>query len=96
MNKSLLVGVVFGAGIATAFGGFAGYRMLSGAEYAQVVSVTPVTESVRTPRQECSDQVVTRQEPVKDTHKIAGYCHWRCSGWKAWQCDRRWRKKYGG
>ncbi len=72
MNKSLLVGAVFGAGIATAFGGFAGYRMLSGADYAQVVSVTPVTESVRTPRQECSDQVVTRQEPVKDTHKIAG------------------------
>ena len=35
MNKSLLVGVVFGAGIATAFGGFAGYRMLSAVEYAQ-------------------------------------------------------------
>ena len=42
MDKSVLVGVVFGAGIATAFGGFAGYRMLSGSEYAQVLSVTPV------------------------------------------------------
>ena len=72
MNKSVLVGVVFGAGIATAFGGFAGYRILSGSEYAQVLSATPVTESVRTPRQECSDQLVTRQEPVKDKHKIAG------------------------
>lgn len=72
MNKSVLVGVVFGAGIATAFGGFAGYRMLSGSGYAQVLSVAPVTESVRTPREECGDHVVTRQEPVKDTHKIAG------------------------
>jgi uncharacterized protein YcfJ len=72
MNKSILVGTVFGAGLATAFGGFAGYRMLSGPEYAQVESVTAVTETVKTPRQECNDRVVTRQKPVKDTHKIAG------------------------
>lgn len=72
MNKSMLVGVVFGAGIATAAGGFAGYKMLNGPEYAKVIAVTPVTESVNTPREECTDQVVTRQEPVKDTHKIAG------------------------
>lgn len=72
MNKSMLVGVVFGAGIATAAGGIAGYKMLSGPEYAKVVSVTPVTETVKTPREECTDQVVSRQEPVKDTHKIAG------------------------
>ena len=72
MNKSMLVGVVFGAGIATAAGGIAGYKMLSGPEYAKVVSVTPVTETVKTPREECTDQIVSRQEPVKDTHKIAG------------------------
>ena len=72
MNKSMLVGTVFGAGLATAVGGIAGYRMLSGPEYAQVVAVTAVTESVKTPREECNDQVVTRQEPVKDQHKIAG------------------------
>lgn len=72
MNKGIIVGTVLGAGLATAVGGFAGYRMLNGSEYAQVLSATPVTESIKTPREVCSDQVVTRQEPVKDTHKIAG------------------------
>ena len=72
MNKSMLVGTVLGVGIATALGGVAGYRMLSGPEFARVVSVTPVTEQVKTPREECHDVVVTRQKPVKDTHQIAG------------------------
>ena len=72
MNKSMLVGTVFGAGLATAAGGIAGYKMLTGPEYAQVIAVTPVTKTVETPREECSDQVVTRQEPVKDKHKITG------------------------
>lgn len=72
MNKSMLVGTVFGVGLATAVGGIAGYQMLSGPEYAQVVAVTAVTESVKTPREECNDRVVTRQEPIKDQHKIAG------------------------
>lgn len=72
MNKSMLIGTVFGAGLATAAGGFAGYKMLSGPDYAQVVAVTPVTETIKTPREECVDKVVTRQEPVKDEHKITG------------------------
>jgi uncharacterized protein YcfJ len=72
MNKSILMGTVLGAGLATAIGGVAGYRMLSEPEFATVVAVTPVTERVETPRQECHDQVVTRQEPVKDKHKITG------------------------
>ena len=72
MNKSMLVGTVFGAGLATAVGGFAGYKILSAPEYAQVLAVTAVTESVKTPREDCHDQVVTRQEPVKDQHKITG------------------------
>lgn len=72
MNKSMLIGTVFGVGIATAVGGIAGYRMITGPEYAEVVSVTPITENIKTPREECRDKVVTRQEPVKDTHKIAG------------------------
>jgi uncharacterized protein YcfJ len=72
MNKSMLIGTVFGAGLATAMGGIAGYRMLSGPDYARVISVTPITQTVTTPREECKDQVVTRTEPVKDTHKITG------------------------
>jgi len=72
MNKSMLIGTVFGVGIATAIGGIAGYRVMSGPKYAQVVSVTAVTETVNTPREECHDKVVTRQKPVKDEHKITG------------------------
>jgi len=72
MNKSLLIGTVFGAGLATAIGGVAGYRMLSGPEYAQVIDVKPVTERIETPREVCTDKVVTRQKPVKDTHQITG------------------------
>ena len=72
MNKSMVVGTVLGACLATAAGGFAGYKMLTGPEYAQVLAVTPVTETIKTPREECTDQVVTKQEPVKDKHKIAG------------------------
>jgi uncharacterized protein YcfJ len=72
MNKSMLVGTVLGAGLATAIGGVAGYRMLSGPEYAQVVAVTPVKETVKTPREECHDKVVTHRKPVKDEHQIAG------------------------
>ena len=72
MNKSLVVGALFGAAVATAAGGFAGYKMLSTPEYADVVAVTAVTERVETPREECHDQVVTRKKPVKDQHKITG------------------------
>src|SRR5512139_2285301 len=72
MNKSMLTGALLGAGLATAIGGVAGYKMLSGPEFAQVVAVTPVTETVKTPREECHDKVVTRKQPVKDEHQIAG------------------------
>lgn len=72
MNRSLLIGTIFGAGIATAAGGFAGYRMLSEPSFAEVVEVTPVTRRVETPREECHDVQVTRQKPVKDTHQITG------------------------
>jgi len=72
MNKSMLTGTVLGVAVATAAGGFAGYRMLKGPEFAEVLAVTPVTETVKTPREVCKDVVVTRQAPVKDEHKIAG------------------------
>ena len=72
MNKSMLMGAVLGAGLATAIGGIAGYRMMSEPEFAQVVAVTPITETIRTPREECHDKVVTRKKPVKDEHRIAG------------------------
>ena len=72
MDKSMLVGTVLGAVAATAIGSFAGYQMLTKEDYAEVVSVTPLTEEVKTPREECHDETVTRQAPVKDQNRIAG------------------------
>ena len=73
MNKSMLTGVIAGAVAATAIGGVAGYKILNPApEFAEVLTSEAVTETVRTPREECSDVVVTEQAPVKDPNRIAG------------------------
>jgi uncharacterized protein YcfJ len=72
MNKSMLVGSVLGAAVAIAGGGIAGYKMLEEPKYAEVVAVTPVTERIETPREECHDKQVTRQKPVKDQHQVVG------------------------
>jgi len=72
MNKSMLVGTVIGAVVATAVGSIAGYRMLADNDYAEVVAVTPLVERVETPREECHDEVVTRQKPVKDQYRVTG------------------------
>lgn len=72
MNNSMSTVMIFGVGIAVALAGVAGYRSMSGPDFARVVSVTPVTETVETPREECQDRVVTRHKPVKDKHQVAG------------------------
>lgn len=72
MNKSMVVGGVLGAAVAVAGGGIAGYKMLEKPKFAEVVAVTAVTERVETPREECHDEQVTRQKPVKDRHQVAG------------------------
>jgi uncharacterized protein YcfJ len=68
----MLIGAVAGAGIALAGGGIAGYKMINEPKFAQVIAVTPVTERIETPREECTDRQVTRQKPVKDQHQVAG------------------------
>ncbi|QLQ03213.1 MAG: glycine zipper 2TM domain-containing protein [Thiobacillus sp.] len=73
MNKSMLTGVVLGAIAVTAIGGVAGYKALNPKpEFAEVLATKPVTETVKTPRQECHDVVVNEQAPVKDSNRIAG------------------------
>jgi uncharacterized protein YcfJ len=71
LNKSLVVGTVFGAVAVTAGGAFAGYHMLA-APSAQVVSSKALVRTIKTPRQECHDEQVTRTKPAKDTNRIAG------------------------
>ncbi len=72
MNKSMVVGAVLGAVAVTAGGAVATYNLVSGPEYAEVLAVKPVKETIKTPRQVCQDVTVTRQKPVQDQHRIAG------------------------
>lgn len=73
MNKSLVTGLVIGAAVAVGATAFAGLKMMHKApEYAEVVKVTPLTKTIRTPRQDCHDETVTHQAPVKDQHQVIG------------------------
>src|SRR5258708_10417330 len=73
MNRSLVTGLVVGAVVAVGAGAAAGLKLMSsGPEYAQVLKVTPLTKTVHTPRQQCHDEAVTRQAPVKDEHQLIG------------------------
>ncbi|HVP33992.1 MAG TPA: glycine zipper 2TM domain-containing protein [Steroidobacteraceae bacterium] len=73
MDKSLLMGLVIGGAVAVGAGAVAGLKLINrGPEYAEVLKVTPVTRTIRTPRQECHDEQVTRQAPVKDEHQVLG------------------------
>jgi len=72
MNKSLMTGLVIGAVVAVGAGATAGLKMVNSKapQYAQVLKVTPLTKTIQTPRQECHDETVTHQAPVK--HQIMG------------------------
>ena len=72
MNKSMIVGAVLGAVGVTAGGAVATYSLVGGPQYAEVLAVQPIKETVKTPREVCKDVAVTRQAPVKDQHQIAG------------------------
>mgnify|MGYP006165967493 CR=1 FL=1 len=72
MNKSMLVGAVLGAVGVTAGGAVATYSLVSAPQYAEVLAVKPVKETIKTPREVCKDVAVTRQKPVQDQHQIAG------------------------
>jgi uncharacterized protein YcfJ len=73
MEKSLVVGLAMGAVVAVGATAFAGLKMMhKGPEYAEVVKVTPLTKTIRTPRQDCHDEAVTHQAPVKDQHQVIG------------------------
>lgn len=74
MDKSTIKGLVIGIVVATAGGAIASYNMLGNKapDYAEVVNVEELTETVNTPREVCEDVAVTKKAPVKDEHKIAG------------------------
>lgn len=73
MNKSLLTGVLIGAGVVAAGGAIAGFDLLDRKpKFADVLGVDPVTETIRTPREVCTDHVVTHKKTVKDEKQITG------------------------
>ena len=64
--------ITLGAVGVTAGGAVATYSLVSGPQYAEVLAVQPIKETIKTPREVCKDVAVTRQAPVKDQHQIAG------------------------
>ena len=72
MNRNMIIGSVIGAVAVTAVGSWAGIQVLDSGEYAEVIAVDPAMKLVSVPREECSDQLVTTQKPVKDPKQITG------------------------
>lgn len=73
MNKSLMVGLVAGTAVAAGAGAVAGLKVMNRApQYAEVVQVTPLTRTIRTPRQDCHDESVVHQRPARDSHQVFG------------------------
>jgi len=68
----MAVGTVLGVAVAAVGASFAGYKMMSSQEYAEVTQVIPLVEQIKTPRQECHDELVTRQKPIKDPNRLTG------------------------
>lgn len=73
MNKSMLAGVGIGVAAALSVAAVASLDVFStGPRYAQVLSATPIHESVKTPRQQCRNVTVTHRSPVQDENRITG------------------------
>ena len=69
MNKSMLMGLVAGIGVATA-GGVAGYQYLGDRKADD--DAAPATQTAAAPAQECWDEQVQTTAAPKDEHRIAG------------------------
>jgi uncharacterized protein YcfJ len=72
MSNSLIIGPIVGGAILATGGALAGYRAVHASHSAEVVSVKALTRTVKTPRQDCHDEQVTRTKPAKDTHQLVG------------------------
>jgi uncharacterized protein YcfJ len=72
MNKSMVIGIVLGAGVATAGGAIAGYKIFKEPDHAEVLNAQPITKQVKVPHKECADKTVVHQREVKDDNRVAG------------------------
>lgn len=73
MNKSMLAGIGIGVAAALGVAAVASLNVFNtGPKYAQVISATPIKESIKTPRKECRNVAVTHRRPVQDENRITG------------------------
>ncbi|EMH4161437.1 glycine zipper 2TM domain-containing protein [Pluralibacter gergoviae] len=73
MNKSMLAGIGIGVAAALGVAAVASLNVFdSSPKYAQVISATPIKESIKTPRRECRNVAVTHRRAVQDENRITG------------------------
>ncbi|CCJ78991.1 Putative exported protein [Cronobacter muytjensii 530] len=73
VNKSMLAGIGIGVVAALGVAAVASLDVFTPSpKYAQVVSATPIKETVKTPRQECRNVTVTHRRPVQDENRLTG------------------------
>lgn len=69
----MLAGIGIGVAAALGVAAVASLNVFSsGPKYAQVISATPIKETVKTPRRECRNVAVTHRRPVQDENRITG------------------------
>ena len=74
MDKSMIKGIAVGgiAMVELGAGAVTGFKTMMKPEFAEVVAVKEVFETVVTPRETCEDVQVQHRAPVKDEHRVAG------------------------
>ena len=74
MDKSMVKGIAMGgiAMVVLGAGAVTGFRTMTKPEFAEVVAVKEVFETVVTPREKCEDVQVQHRAPVKDEHRVTG------------------------
>ena len=74
MDTSMIKGIAVGgiAMVVLGAGAVSGYRTMTKPEFAEVVAVKEVIETMVTPQEKCEDVKVQHRAPVKDEHRIAG------------------------
>jgi uncharacterized protein YcfJ len=74
MDKSMIKGIAVGglAVVMLGAGAVGGYKTMTGPEFADVVAVKDVFETVVTPREQCEDVQVQQRAAVQDEKRMAG------------------------
>jgi len=72
MNKSMLVGAVIGGASVLSLGAVASYQALKTPEFAEVVNVAAVDETVQKPVESCKQVRTVHRAPVQDRDRVAG------------------------